>query len=71
MRDVEYAAKFREEFSDRILYGCDICQIFNTFQFDFDNFLTKMRTTGMISEENYYKLVRGNAIKLLKLEGME
>ena len=71
MRDVEYAAKFIEEFSDRILYGCDICQIFNTFQFDFDNFLTKMRTTGMISEENYYKLVRGNAIKLLKLEGME
>ena len=71
MRDIEYAAKFIEEFSDRVLYGCDICQMFNTFQFDFDNFLTEMRTTGMISEENYYKLVRGNAIKLLKLEGME
>ena len=71
MRDIEYAAKFIEEFSDRVLYGCDICQIFNTFQFDFDNFLTEMRTTSMISEENYYKLVRGNAIKLLKLEGME
>ena len=71
MRDIEYAAKFIEEFSDRVLYGCDICQMFNTFQFDFDNFLTEMRTTGMISEENYYKLVRGNAIKLLKLEEME
>ena len=68
MRDPEYASKFIEEFSDRILYGCDICQSFNTFPFKFDEFLTQMRQNSMISEENYYKLVRGNAIKLLKLE---
>ena len=68
MRDPEYAARFIEEFADRILYGCDICQIFNTFQYDFDAFLTKLRTDGMISEENYYKIVRGNAIKLLNLK---
>ncbi|MBR3592245.1 MAG: amidohydrolase family protein [Clostridia bacterium] len=71
MRDPEYAASFIEEFADRILYGCDICQIFNTFQFDFDEFLTQMRADGMISEENYYKIVRGNAIKLLKLDEAE
>lgn len=69
MRDPEYAAKFIEEFSDRILYGCDICLTCNAnFAFEFDAFLTKMREDGMISEENYYKIVRGNAIKLLKLE---
>lgn len=68
MRDPEYASKFIEEFADRILYGCDICQAFNTFPFKFDEFLTQMRADGAISEENYYKIVRGNAIKLLKLE---
>ncbi len=71
MRDPEYAAKFIEEFSDRILYGCDICQNFNTHPYKFDEFLQNMRKDGMISEENYYKFVRGNAIKLLKLENME
>lgn len=71
MRDEEYAVKFIAEFADRILYGCDICQTFNTHQYDFDDFLTRLRAEGKISEENYYKIVRGNAIKLLKLEGME
>ena len=68
MRDPEYAARFVEEFSDRILYGCDICSSYNTHQYEFDAFLNEMRKDGMISEENYYKFVRGNAIKLLKLE---
>lgn len=69
MRDPEYAAKFINEFPDRILYGCDICLVVNAnFAFEFDAFLTKLCTDGMISEENYYKVVRGNAIKLLKLE---
>ena len=68
MRDPEYAQKFIEEFSDRLLYGCDICQGFNTHPFVFDEFLNGMRESGGISEENYYKLVRGNAIKLLGLE---
>lgn len=68
MRDPEYAAKFIEEFSDRILYGCDICLPFNTHPYKLEDFLNGMLADGMISEENYYKLVRGNAIKLLKLE---
>ncbi len=66
-RDPEFAAKFIEEFADRILYGCDICATFNTHQFEFDKFLTEMRESGMISEENYVKIVRNNAIDLLKL----
>ena len=68
MRDPDYAKRFIEEFSDRLLYGCDICQAFNTHPYVFDEFLNGMRESGGISEENYYKLVRGNAIRLLGLE---
>lgn len=67
-RDPENAAKFMAEFSDRILYGCDICAACNVHQYEFDAFLTKMCEDGMLSEENYYKIVRGNALKILKLE---
>ena len=67
MRDREHAAKFVEEFSDRILYGCDICAAVNTFPFDFDAFLTSMRESGEISEANYRKIVRENAVRLLNL----
>ena len=67
MRDREHAGRFIEEFSDRLLYGCDICARVNTFPFAFDEFLTSMRMSGEISEENYRKLVRENAIRVLKL----
>ena len=67
MRDREHAARFIEEFSDRVLYGCDICAKVNTFPFAFDEFLTSMRSSGEISEENYVKLVRTNAERLLNL----
>ena len=67
MRDREHAARFVEEFSDRILYGCDICAAVNTFPFDFDAFLTSMRESGEMSEENYRKIVRENAVRLLNL----
>jgi predicted TIM-barrel fold metal-dependent hydrolase len=68
MRDREHAAKFIEEFSDRIMYGCDICSPLNTFPFAFDEFLTDMRAKGEISEANYKKLVRENAIRILGLK---
>ena len=68
MHDPNYAVKFLNEFSDRILYGCDICNPSNRHQYQFNDFLNKMLADKMISEENYYKLVRGNAVKLLKLE---
>ena len=67
MRDPEYAARFIEEFADRILYGLDVCATFNTHPFEFDEWLTKMVEDGMISIENYKKIVRENAIKILKL----
>jgi predicted TIM-barrel fold metal-dependent hydrolase len=67
MRDREHAARFIEEFSDRIMYGCDICAKVNTFPFAFDEFLTSMRASGEISEENYRKLVRENAVRQLGL----
>ena len=67
MRDPEYAAKFIEEFSDRIMFGCDKCISYQRFSFDFDAFLDKMVSENYISKENYYKFVRGNAEKLLKL----
>ena len=67
-RDTENAAKFIEEFSDRILYGCDICGTKNKHQYEFDAFLTKMVEDGLMSEENYRKIVRTNAIRLLGLD---
>ena len=68
MRDRDYAARFIEEFADRMYYGCDICARTNTHQFLFDEFLTDMRQKGEISEANYRKIVRENAIKLLDLK---
>ncbi len=67
MRDPDYAARFFEEFSDRVMYGCDICATYNTHPFEFDVWLEKFREDKMISEENYYKFVRGNAERLLGL----
>ena len=66
-RDPEHAARFIEEFSGRILYGCDICAAGNTHQYAFDAFLKQMLADGLLSEENYAKVVRNNAIDLLSL----
>ena len=68
MRDKDFAARFIEEFSDRILWGLDICSNKNTHPFEYDEWLTQMVEDKYISEENYYKFVRGNAIKLLNIE---
>ena len=65
MRDKEYAARFIEEFADRIFYACDFCAITNDHQFEFDKFLDEMVEDGYISLENYKKIVRENALKLL------
>ena len=70
-RDPDFTERFFAEFSDRVLYGCDICHPFNQHQYMFNDFLKKFREDKRISEENYYKFVRGNAIKLLGLEDKE
>ena len=66
MRDPEYAAKFMEEFSDRIFYGIDSCTYDrDTFPYTFDAWLTKMVEDKMLSQETYEKIIRRNAEKIL------
>ncbi len=66
-RDPEYAARFLEEFSDRVMLGFDgVCPL-NKHQYEYVEFLYKMVDDGYLSEENYYKFVRGNAAKILKI----
>jgi predicted TIM-barrel fold metal-dependent hydrolase len=67
-RDPEYAARFIEEFSDRLLYACDVCTPEERFSFRLNEFLDELLDGGKISEESYYKIIRGNAIRLLGLE---
>ena len=68
MRDPEYTAKFVEEFSNRLLYGCDICATFNTQHTQLNDFLDTMLKDNQISLVNYNKIVRHNAETLLKLK---
>jgi predicted TIM-barrel fold metal-dependent hydrolase len=68
MRDGEYAAKFMTEFSDRILYGCDITSTESAYPFEFAAFLDRLLEAKMISEKVYKKICRENAIRLLKIE---
>ena len=68
MRDPEFTQKFFEEFADRIMYGCDICLPGQTFPFKFRDFLDQMLDEGKLSEENYRKIARENAIRILKLD---
>ena len=67
MRDPEYAAKFIKEFADRILYGIDLVSAQSRFPGEFCAFFDKMLDDGMISPENYRKIFRDNAVKLLGL----
>lgn len=67
MRDPGFTEKFIQEFSDRLLYGCDITSVTNTHPAAFRDFLENMLDTGRISPDNYRKMVRDNAIRILKL----
>ena len=65
-RDPEFAAKFMEEFSDRIFYGIDACTYDeDDHPYTFDAFLTKMVEDKMLSQENYEKIIRKNAERVL------
>ena len=68
MRDEEYATRFLDEFADKLLYGCDICLNSQNFALDFDKFLDKLVLENKLSLQNYKKIVRENAIKVLKLD---
>ena len=67
MRDKEFAVKFIEEFSDRILYGCDICATLNTHQYVMNDFLTELYNEKLMSHENWKKIARDKAVRLLNL----
>lgn len=64
-RDPDFTYRFIEEFSDRLMYGTDICRPYQkTYLADW---LDASFEKGCISQENYYKICRGNAIKLFNL----
>lgn len=65
MRDPEHAYKMIEEFQDRLLFGTDIANFEKPTNVAFNKFLDDAVETGKISEEAYYKICRGNALKLL------
>lgn len=68
-RDNDNAFRFIEEFSDRLMYGTDICSPKNHFALA--GWLEENHDNGCISDENYYKICRGNAIKQLKIEDLK
>ena len=68
MRDPEFGMAFLKEFQDRIMYGCDICFPDNSHPAAFKAFLEEMLDSGKLSQEVYRKIVRENAIRILKLE---
>ncbi len=64
-RDPEYAVKFLNEFSDRLLFGTDICR--SDQKVPIVKFLTELAEKGKISENVFKKIARENTIKLLNL----
>lgn len=68
MRDPEYAARFMEEFADRICYGTDVCSPKQVFYQTFDQFLDKMVADNMLSQANYEKIIYYNTAKLIGIE---
>ena len=64
-RDIEYAAKFMEEFQDRLFFGTDICSPAD--EMPLVKLMLQMRTEGRISEPVFQKIARENAIRVLSL----
>lgn len=64
-RDEDYAYKFIEEFAGRLLFGTDLYM--PNQQSPLSEWLDKAYENGCISEENYKKICRENAIKLFSL----
>lgn len=68
MRDPENAARFLEAFSDRVFYGCDYFSTTERYPFELDKFMDELVRTGKLGVDNYLKIVRENAIRVLKLD---
>ena len=71
MRDPEYGYRFIEEFRDRLMYGIDLCLPSNPHPPVFASFLDESHEKGFISDENYYRICRGNAIRILGLSDLK
>ncbi len=71
MRDRAYAAKFLTEFQDRLMFGMDICSPEGERKNPnkLSAFLRDLLAKGEISETVFNKVARGNAVRLLGLEG--
>ena len=68
-RDPDYGPKFLTEFQDRLLFGTDFCNV--GMPFPTRDILLAWRAAKKISEEVFCKVARGNAIRLLKLDGAD
>jgi predicted TIM-barrel fold metal-dependent hydrolase len=64
-RDPAQAARFLNEFQDRLLFGTDIC--YATQKLPLAGFLIKLRDAGDLSETVFQKIARGNAVRLFEL----
>lgn len=69
LRDPEFTWAFLEKYADRIYYGTDFHDPRNLETYDaykkVADFLEEGRLSGKLSEENYRKICRENALKLL------
>ncbi|HUV07876.1 MAG TPA: amidohydrolase family protein [Spirochaetia bacterium] len=65
-RDREYAARFLNEFQDRLLYGTDLCAPESPLPLA--RFLLELRNEGRITDGVFQKIARENAIRLLGLK---
>ncbi|NLD87898.1 MAG: amidohydrolase family protein [Clostridiales bacterium] len=64
-RDEENAVSFLNEFSDKLMYGTDIC--YSWQRPETASFLKRLRSEGKLSEDNFQKIAKGNAKALFKL----
>ena len=65
-RDPGYAAKFLNEFQDKLLFGTDICSPYQ--EVPLVEFLTGLKNEGKINADVFHKIARENAGSLLELE---
>lgn len=65
LRDPEHAYQMIEEFQERLCFGTDIVDVNRIPNVKMSSFLDEAVEAGKISYDAYYKVCRGNALKLL------
>lgn len=66
-RDEAFGIDFLEEFQDRLYFGTDICH--PDTQTPLVDHLLRLQAEGKITETCFQQIARGNALRLLRLEG--